>query len=261
LFSGDLAERHQLKDNVKFMVVSGEDADMKVLNRPELKNLFLVIAFEMGSISVFRVKLDNKVIELSIVVELPDLSFDCTALRWSLANTDAEILISTEDGSVLRLFLNTEENTVSGICLKSTADSKQVGFKSISDFKSGHSIGVGLNGHVYCADRYLFEIKGSFQHAVLISNINDLVKVAAFSKGTIHYYLINTKVDEQGYYQLLKLSEVDIHFGDVTYLFQKGEYFKLHGYYATYLYYRSFAFEDSIEHNIYRKLLLGAPLV
>ncbi len=225
LFSGDLAERRQLKDKVKFMVVSGEDADKKVLKRAYLNNLILVIAFEMGSISVFKVKLDNKVIELSIAVELPDLSFNCTALRWNSKNTEEEILISTEDGSVLRLVPNTEESSVWGVCLKSPADSKQVGLRSIDDFRDDQFIGVGLNGHVYFGNRYLCEIKGSFQHAILISSINGLVKVAAFSKGTIHYYLINTNVDEQGYYQLLKLSEVDIHFDDVTYLFQKGECF------------------------------------
>ncbi len=37
--------------------------------------------------------------------------------------------------------------------------------------------------------------------------------------------MIDTTVDEQGYYQLLKLSEADIHFDDVTYIFQKGERF------------------------------------
>ena len=49
-------ERRQLKDKVKFMVVSGEDADKIMLN----KDVFLVITFEMGSISVFRFKVDNK---------------------------------------------------------------------------------------------------------------------------------------------------------------------------------------------------------
>ncbi len=46
--SGEIKiERSQMKDKVKFMVVSGEDADKKLLN----KDVFLVIAFEMGSIT------------------------------------------------------------------------------------------------------------------------------------------------------------------------------------------------------------------
>lgn len=69
-------------------------------------------------------------IELTIVVELADLSFDCTALRWN-STTAEEILISTEGGSVLRLVLDTEDNSVRGICLKSNADSNQVGLRTI----------------------------------------------------------------------------------------------------------------------------------
>jgi len=223
LFSGDLAERRQLKDKVKFMVVSGEDADKRVLNKDELKNLFLVIAFEMGSISVFKVKLDNKVIELSIVVELPDLSFKCTALRWNSTTTE-DIFISTEDGSVLGLVVDTKENIGSGTCLKSTADSNQVGLRIIEYVGTEKLIGIGMNGHVYFAsENNLYEIKGSFQSVKLISHKDNMVKVSAFSKGTIHYFMINTTVDEQGYYQLLKMSEADIHFDYVTYIFQKGK--------------------------------------
>jgi len=230
LFSGDLAERRQFKDKVKFMVVSGEDADKKVLNKEELKNLLLLIAFEMGSISVFRVKVDNRMIELSIVVELPGLSFDCTALSWNSITGDL-VYIATEDGSVLQLVLDRDDfkdNPVIGVCLKPIADSNQVGLRTVEYAGYNMLIGIGLNGHVYFAnDKNLYEIKGSFQSVQLISHINDMdsciFKVAAFSKGTIHYYMINTSVYEQGYYKLLKLSEANIHFDDVTYIFKKGE--------------------------------------
>ncbi len=119
--SGEIKiERSQMKDKVKFMVVSGEDADKRLLN----KDVFLVIAFEKGSISVFRSKVDNKSIELSIVVKLPYLSFDCSFPRWNSATED--VFISTEGGSVLGLVLNSKI-IVSGICLKSTVDSNPVG--------------------------------------------------------------------------------------------------------------------------------------
>jgi hypothetical protein len=226
-FSGDLAERRQLKDNIKFMVVSGDDADKKVLNKEELKNLILVIAFEMGSISVLRLKIDNRMVELSVVVELPGLSFDCTALSWNSITGDL-VYIATEDGSVLQLTLDREDfkdEPVNVTYLKPIADSNEAGLRTIE--YAGYDdilIGIGMNGHVYFAnDKNLYEIKGLFQSVQLISYINEMIKVAVFSKGAIHYYMIDTTVDEQGYYQLLKLSEANIHFDDVTCLFQKSE--------------------------------------
>ncbi len=229
-FSGDLAERRQLKDNIKFMVVSGDDADKKVLSKGRLKNLLLVIAFEMGSISVLRLKVDDRMVELSFVVELPGLSFDCTALSWNSV-IGGSLYIATEDGSVfsVKLTLDREDfkdEPVNVTCLKPIADSNEAGLMIIEYVKSDKLIGIGMNGHVYFANETnLYEIKGSFQSVHLISHVNGIVKVAAFSKGTIHYYMIDTTVDEQGYYQLLKLSEADIHFDDVTYIFQKGERF------------------------------------
>jgi len=229
LFSGNLVERRKLKEKIKFMVMANKDADNKVLLTTNLESIFLVIAFEMGLISLYRVKLENKIIEMSVYIEFPALSFECTALSWD--NINRFIVIATEDGSVLTLDTDWfEDYPGKGLYLKQINDSKQVSMMSICINEYGIEsllIGIGSNGHIYIFFKNLYEIKGSFQHALVISIIKNLIKIAAFSKGTIHYFIINTKIDEQGYYQILKQSEVDIHFDEVTYFFKKGSYINI----------------------------------
>ena len=85
---------------------------------------------------------------------------------------------------------------------------------------------IGSNGHVYLSvgvSGWLFEIKGSFQKAVILSTFDDVIKVAAFSRGTIFYYIIKRDGKNDGFYQLLKISDMDIHLDDVTFVYQKGK--------------------------------------
>ena len=220
-----------------------------------IKSVFVIVALEHGEIKafnslinndrknmIFEKKTDNQ-IRLDLILEIPACGYDCYSIKFCLE----QLVLTLADGSLIDLYLEKNGQTeVLNYCRPNMAASEHVKFqlivaKSDSSFKS-HILYVliGSNGHVYIlfidsalptetvqSRQYFIEIPGSFDNATVISRSDDNLKLTTFNKGLIVYYLIKLNHGNNTY-SYVRFTEVQAHFDQVSFFFQKGLFFRIH---------------------------------